>query len=369
MEPDRIGKAPRFYLPLMCKICGDVARGFNFDVITCLSCKAFFRRNAFRLSSIRCCQRKNCCKITKETRSYCPACRLKKCYAFGMNSNLIQSVSKRETSSHVSKESMIEKQTKIQLSTPRPIGLLQNDSSMLSHDQWNLLSNIIRSYDKQNVIKEVRCILESKSSLPAKLRLKPADTIDLMSKPLENIVLLMGNSPHFCALSSNAHRAVVSHNLILTGGLDGYFVARETDQLNNIHYMIASGALYGSDFMAQCAKDNERLEPNGNLIKIMLFVLIFSSNCSVVVFNGQEDINIMSSTSELIHIQDIYLAILWKYLIYLYGYNQAIVHFSAMVKSVLDMLRRVEDLSKNDTLERIITRVVTHAERSLVIED
>ncbi|CAF3333146.1 unnamed protein product [Rotaria socialis] len=257
----------------------------------------------------------------------------------------------------------------MQLSTPRPIGLLQNDSSMLSHDQWNLLSNIIRSYDKQNVVNEVRRILESKSSLPAKLRLKPADTMDLMSKPLENIVLLMGNSPHFCALSSNAHRAVVSHNILLTGGLDGYFVARETDQLKNIHYMIASSALYGSDFMAQCAKDNERLEPNGNLIKIMLFVLIFSSNCSMVVFNDKEDINIMSSTIELIHIQNIYLAILWKYLIYLYGYNQAIVHFSAMVKSVLDMLRRVEDLSKNDTLERIIDRVVTHAERSLAIED
>lgn len=33
-------------LPLICLICGDVARGINFDVMTCMSCKTFFRRHA-----------------------------------------------------------------------------------------------------------------------------------------------------------------------------------------------------------------------------------------------------------------------------------------------------------------------------------
>lgn len=34
--------------PLICRICGDRARGLNFDVLTCMSCKAFFRRNALK---------------------------------------------------------------------------------------------------------------------------------------------------------------------------------------------------------------------------------------------------------------------------------------------------------------------------------
>lgn len=29
-----------------CTVCGDRALGYNFDAITCESCKAFFRRNA-----------------------------------------------------------------------------------------------------------------------------------------------------------------------------------------------------------------------------------------------------------------------------------------------------------------------------------
>ena len=37
----------------VCRICGDKALAHNFDVITCESCKAFFRRNALRREEVR----------------------------------------------------------------------------------------------------------------------------------------------------------------------------------------------------------------------------------------------------------------------------------------------------------------------------
>jgi len=33
---------------LICRICGDKARRLNFDVMSCMSCKTFFRRNALQ---------------------------------------------------------------------------------------------------------------------------------------------------------------------------------------------------------------------------------------------------------------------------------------------------------------------------------
>ena len=36
----------RFEGEKICKVCGDKAVAFNFDVISCESCKTFFRRNA-----------------------------------------------------------------------------------------------------------------------------------------------------------------------------------------------------------------------------------------------------------------------------------------------------------------------------------
>ncbi|VDK86573.1 unnamed protein product [Litomosoides sigmodontis] len=37
-----------------CRVCGDHATGYNFNVITCESCKAFFRRNALRPKEFKC---------------------------------------------------------------------------------------------------------------------------------------------------------------------------------------------------------------------------------------------------------------------------------------------------------------------------
>ena len=32
----------------VCQVCGDKALGYNFNALTCESCKAFFRRNALK---------------------------------------------------------------------------------------------------------------------------------------------------------------------------------------------------------------------------------------------------------------------------------------------------------------------------------
>ncbi len=48
MEIETTPTRRSLHSPLICHICGDIARGMNFDVLTCMSCKAFFRRHALR---------------------------------------------------------------------------------------------------------------------------------------------------------------------------------------------------------------------------------------------------------------------------------------------------------------------------------
>ncbi|TMS39270.1 hypothetical protein L596_005819 [Steinernema carpocapsae] len=67
----------------LCKVCGDRAVGYNFGVISCESCKAFFRRNANRTNEIIC-PFKNRCEINQVSRRFCQSCRLQKCYDCGM---------------------------------------------------------------------------------------------------------------------------------------------------------------------------------------------------------------------------------------------------------------------------------------------
>ena len=80
----------------ICLVCGDKvslktrfckimptrvqAIGFNFGVVTCESCKAFFRRNALTSTAVLDCPYDRRCLVTKTSRRHCQRCRLRKCF-------------------------------------------------------------------------------------------------------------------------------------------------------------------------------------------------------------------------------------------------------------------------------------------------
>uniref|UniRef100_A0A0K0DP96 Nuclear receptor domain-containing protein n=1 Tax=Angiostrongylus cantonensis TaxID=6313 RepID=A0A0K0DP96_ANGCA len=74
----------------ICRVCGDKAFSYNFNVITCESCKAFFRRNANKEREIRCPFNEQC-EINVVSRRFCQRCRLAKCFGVGMKKEWIMS--------------------------------------------------------------------------------------------------------------------------------------------------------------------------------------------------------------------------------------------------------------------------------------
>ncbi|XP_006905650.2 nuclear receptor subfamily 1 group I member 2 [Pteropus alecto] len=77
--------------PQICRVCGDKATGYHFNVMSCEGCKGFFRRAMKRNIRLRCPFRKSNCEITQKTRRQCQACRLRKCLESGMKKEMIMS--------------------------------------------------------------------------------------------------------------------------------------------------------------------------------------------------------------------------------------------------------------------------------------
>ena len=74
----------------ICRVCGDRALGYNFNVVSCESCKAFFRRNALNNKEFRC-PFSGDCHVNVISRRMCQRCRLRKCFEVGMKSDWILS--------------------------------------------------------------------------------------------------------------------------------------------------------------------------------------------------------------------------------------------------------------------------------------
>ncbi|XP_052821695.1 estrogen receptor isoform X8 [Octopus bimaculoides] len=72
-----------------CGVCGDRALGYNFDAISCESCKAFFRRNAPKGLDYFKCPYEEKCKMDVSNRRFCKKCRLRKCFEIGMRKEYI----------------------------------------------------------------------------------------------------------------------------------------------------------------------------------------------------------------------------------------------------------------------------------------
>ncbi|XP_053167480.1 progesterone receptor isoform X1 [Hemicordylus capensis] len=81
------GQSPQYSFESLpqkiCLICGDEASGCHYGVLTCGSCKVFFKR-AMEGQHNYLCAGRNDCIVDKIRRKNCPACRLRKCCQAGM---------------------------------------------------------------------------------------------------------------------------------------------------------------------------------------------------------------------------------------------------------------------------------------------
>ena len=66
-----------------CPVCGDKVSGYHYGLLTCESCKGFFKRTVQNKKVYTCVADRNC-HIDKTQRKRCPYCRFQKCLEVGM---------------------------------------------------------------------------------------------------------------------------------------------------------------------------------------------------------------------------------------------------------------------------------------------
>ncbi|XP_036070522.1 steroidogenic factor 1b [Oryzias melastigma] len=67
----------------LCPVCGDKVSGYHYGLLTCESCKGFFKRTVQNNKTYTCVDNQQC-RIDKAQRKRCPFCRFQKCLHVGM---------------------------------------------------------------------------------------------------------------------------------------------------------------------------------------------------------------------------------------------------------------------------------------------
>ena len=209
-------------------------------------------------------------------------------------------------------------------------------------------------------------MLEYQTSLPPKLRSKSTITLDIVKFFYSSIQSFVERVPYFQDLSLDARRAIVQHNFDTTGTLNSIFLVREASALDSVAYVTGCSTLYGYENLAELKKYVSQLEQNGILVKLMLLITAFAGNCSIVTLDPREDLATISSSICLIRVQNIFVTMLWKYLIYQLGEPGAVRWFNNSIKYILNILRWTDEKHSTEHWE-MVDDVVEHTARSLAI--
>ncbi|XP_056005514.1 nuclear hormone receptor HR96-like isoform X15 [Ostrea edulis] len=129
-----------------CGVCGDRALGYNFDAISCESCKAFFRRNAPKGLEYFKCPYEEKCKMDVSNRRFCKRCRLRKCFEIGMRKEYILTEEEK-----IRKRQRIEENRKVrdvdkQRTQSGIVSTSENRLRALEPDEEYMINEVVGAY-------------------------------------------------------------------------------------------------------------------------------------------------------------------------------------------------------------------------------
>ncbi|UJR26521.1 hypothetical protein I4U23_007844 [Adineta vaga] len=301
---------------MQCKICGSVAKGYHYGVLTCMSCKVFFQRHVlndiYTIEKIVLCRFSNgSCKINERTRKNCISCRLTACLKAGM-------CQRRQKSSKTKSILSLQNCQDNQLPT---LDLLNADRSSLNSYQWNIISNITHKYDllfEEHKITITQFHIQNEQK-PVKLRLKLSNYTQIVTTYFTFMV------------------AFLDHYLANATGYIPYF---------DKDYSSIVEILYGNETILKNEKLREQLDEifhnNPILIKLILVIFAFENVTPALLFSNSHEDQLQSFFHMLHQSQNNYVDLLWRYMLYRFRHENIVIHlFSHIIYNCL----RVQDFS------------------------
>lgn len=358
-NPNQPANARKKLEGLICSVCEGPAHGYNFDTITCESCKAFFRRNALRIDKkFKCRSGNGQCAITVSSRKRCKACRLNKCFAQGMRSDWILTDEER-----MNKKRKIEENRRLrQMIYPdspqsdkeeivsnfklEPCDYDQLEHSLLhisaplSSNELALIERIQQAYNES-----VRL-----TSLPPEVPSYPHTALiqapsDMMNLPTNlqttRLITFFKLLPEIASLNEHDKLILVKYSafslvfirsaLIYDRITDSYYEQGTDDCVFAGKDLIQCFSLHQYEQSTRCvcqlinASRNDRL-----IIQILLIITLLSKGSTPCVYLDESE-PIVDDIKAICQLQNQFIELLWKYCENKFGYFQSIDIFLKLV--------------------------------------
>lgn len=213
------------------------------------------------------------------------------------------------------------------------LNLLRTDISKLSIEQWNLISNIIHCYDEHCRLSLGLRYMQAQSTLPLKMRYKAASVMNLMRDLLEGAQSIYQNNQDFLSLCSNDRSILLHSTFKYTGSISVNMVKYGVKLMDEPAYYDTIGVISDPSGSPIARRLADRLGCDQITLKLFLTILSFSTTTFTIYSNTPA--GILTNLKQMLDIQNKYIELAWRYLVYKYSEEQAVKYFCDVMRVFL----------------------------------
>ncbi|CAF4624053.1 unnamed protein product, partial [Rotaria sp. Silwood2] len=108
-----------------------------------------------------------------------------------------------------------------------------------------------------------------------------------------------------------------------------------------------------------------QLDPDNTFIKLVFAILTFST-INYTIYRKNVHTNFINITQTLL-VQDMYTDVTWRYLLYKYGYHQAVIRFSNLLRCLFTVTAAVVEAHESEKFTEMIDSVIEQTEQTLCL--
>jgi hypothetical protein len=242
-----------------------------------------------------------------------------------------------------------------------------NRSDMSTSDQI-LISNIVHAFDTFSPVADIRHTIALLNISASNFQYDVSQSLGIMSIFYNSLQSFICSIPDFKVLTPTEQCSLFQRNMPGLLCLGGMYLMRESGIFDKPEHEMILLPLYGPDIMKQAKRICQQLHDDLVLLKLTLVALAFSSNCHMLHNRGNIDKDsLLLGTFRLLGSQNVYVELIWKYLIHTYNHQLAVQKFSTLIRQLLDTLNFSIYLHENNPIHQaFIDNIIEQMEKSSI---
>lgn len=178
-----------------------------------------------------------------------------------------------------------------------------------------------------------------------------------------NVQHLYTKNADFLSLPASTRSILIRRTMLAVASLSCCFLANTSQLLSNAAFFQTMALTYGSTSSHYGQLTAERLDRDVIFVKLILSLMIFSTFDYSMDFSKDDQTGFLDVKS-LVHIQDRYVELTWRYLVHRYDEQRAVQCFSNLVRSLFTLQSSLACVEA-EQYYRMIDYLVQQTETSL----